>query len=387
MPSIVQRVQYLLRKADVRTDGERPHDLHVHDERFYPRLLAEGILGLGESYMDGWWDCERLDEFTDRAFRASLQGELRLTPGLAWHYLKAKLFNRQTQRRARRVGREHYDLGNDLFEAMLDPYMQYSCGCWEEADDLATAQSRKLELVAHKLGLGQGLRLLDIGCGWGGLLRFAAERSGVSGVGITISREQALFAGEAVKGLPVRVLLRDYRELDGEGQFDRAVSVGMFEHVGSKNYRTFFRLVRRSLSEDGLFLLHTIGGNSPKSAANPWTDRYIFPNGQLPSPGQISRAVEGLFVLEDWHSMGQNYDRTLLAWEENFQGAWPELRAHYSEQFRRMWRFFLLTSAGAFRSRRLQLWQLVFSSRGVRGGYAPRRWAPPAPAPSRSHSP
>jgi cyclopropane-fatty-acyl-phospholipid synthase len=379
-------VQYLLRKADIRTDGKRPYDLHVHDEQFYPRLLADGILGLGESYMDGWWDCERLDEFTYRALRADLQGELRLTPDLAWHYLRAKLFNRQTRRRAHQVGREHYDLGNDLFEAMLDPYMQYSCGCWDEADDLAAAQSRKLELICHKLRLGEGLRLLDVGCGWGGLLRFAAEGYGVSGVGLTISREQALYADRWLEGLPVRILLRDYRDLGGEGRFDRAVSVGMFEHVGSKNYRTFFRLVRRSLTEDGLFLLHTIGGNSPKSAASPWTDRYIFPNGQLPSPGQISRAVEGLFVLEDWHSMGQHYDRTLLAWEENFRGAWPELRARYSERFRRMWRFFLLASAGSFRSRRIQLWQIVLSPRGVSGGYAPRRWASNRPAASESFS-
>jgi cyclopropane-fatty-acyl-phospholipid synthase len=254
---------------------------------------------------------------------------------------------------------------------MLDPHMQYSCAYWEDGNDLSRAQVRKMQLICDKLRLRGGSHLLDIGCGWGGLIRYAAERHGVGGVGLTISREQSSYAREFVQDLPVTIRRQDYRELEGE--FDRAVSVGMFEHVGSKNYETFFRAVRRCLTDDGLFLLHTIGTNSPVTATNPWTNKYIFPNGQLPSPSQITRAMEKDFVLEDWHSMGHHYDRTLLAWWENFSRAWPRLRESYSERFYRMWRFFLLTSAGAFRSRRIQLWQLVLSPRGVRAGYsAPR---------------
>ena len=371
MGSTAETIRTLLREADIRTDGERPHDLQVHDDRFYPRVMAQGILGLGESYMDGWWDCDELDVFTDKAFRARLQRHVRPTPGLVWHYLKARIFNRQSRRRSEQVGREHYDRGNDLFEAMLDPYMQYSCAYWEDGDDLTDAQVRKMQLICEKLRLREGSRLLDIGCGWGGLARYAAERYGVEGAGLTISREQASYARGFLEGVPMTVRRQDYRELEGE--FDRVVSVGMFEHVGSKNYRTFFRTVRRCMADDGLFLLHTIGTNSSVTATNPWTNKYIFPNGQLPSPSRITQAMEEDFVLEDWHSMGHHYDGTLLAWWENFSRAWPRLRESYSQRFYRMWRFFLLTSAGAFRSRQIQLWQLVLSPRGVRAGYsAPR---------------
>ncbi|MGW8268683.1 MAG: class I SAM-dependent methyltransferase, partial [Longimicrobiales bacterium] len=185
--------------------------------------------------------------------------------------------------------------------------------------------------------------------------------------GITISREQASFGREATQGLPVEIRLQDYRELEGE--FDRVVSVGMFEHVGEKNYGRFFSVVRECLVPDGLFLLHTIGKNQPSPAINRWTDRYIFPNGHLPSPSQIARGAEGRLVLEDWDSFGEQYDRTLLAWWRNFEASWPRLREKYGERFYRMWRYYLLTCAGAFRSRRTQLWQIVLSPGGVAGGY------------------
>lgn len=368
MPSARETVQTLLHHADIGTDGERPHDLRIQDDRLYARVLGQGALGLGEAYMDGWWDCERLDVLAEILLRADLKREVRPSLPAVWHRLRAKLLNRQTLRRARQVGREHYDVGNDLFQAMLDPYMQYSCACWNDGDTLADAQERKMDLICRKLHLGPGMRLLDIGCGWGGFARYAAERSGVSVRGITISREQASFGREATRGLPAEIRLQDYRELEGE--FDRVVSVGMFEHVGEKNYRRFFSVVRRCLVPDGLFLLHTIGGNRPSAATNRWTDRYIFPNGQLPSPSQIARAAEGSLVLEDWDSFGEHYDRTLMAWWRNFEEAWPHLREKYGERFYRMWRYYLLTCAGAFRSRRIQLWQIVFSPRGVDGGYA-----------------
>jgi len=368
MPSARDTVQDLLRNAGIGTSGERPQDLHVHDDRFYGRVLGQGTLGLGETYMDGWWDCERLDVLAETLLRADLEREVRPSLPTIWHRLRQKLLNRQTPRRARQVGREHYDVGNDLFQAMLDPYMQYSCACWEDGDTLAEAQERKMELICRKLHLKPGMRLLDIGCGWGGLARYAAEKHGVSVHGITISGEQASFGRRATQGLPAEIQLQDYRELEGE--FDRVVSVGMFEHVGAKNYRRFFSVVRERLVPGGLFLLHTIGKNQPSPGINRWTDRYIFPNGQLPSPSQIARGVEGRLVLEDWDSFGEQYDRTLLAWWRNFEASWPRLREKYGERFYRMWRYYLLTCAGAFRSRRIQLWQIVLSAGGVAGGYA-----------------
>jgi cyclopropane-fatty-acyl-phospholipid synthase len=367
MASARDTVQALLHRAGIGTEGEHPHDLHVLDDRFFGLVLGQGALGLGEAYMDGWWTCERLDALAAALLRGGLEQAVRPSVPAAWHWLRAKLVNRQTLRRARRVGIEHYDAGNDLFQAMLDPYMQYSCACWEDGDTLADAQVRKMDLICRKLHLGPGMRLLDIGCGWGGFARYAAEKCGVSVRGVTISREQASLGRKDALGLPVEIRLQDYRELDGE--FDRVVSVGMFEHVGEKNYRRFFSEVRRCLTPEGLFLLHTIGKNRPSAATNRWTDRYIFPSGQLPSPSQIAWAAEGRFVLEDWDSFGEQYDRTLMAWWRNFEEAWPGLREKYGERFYRMWRYYLLTSAGAFRSRRIQLWQIVLSPEGMVGGY------------------
>jgi cyclopropane-fatty-acyl-phospholipid synthase len=364
------RAEQLLAFAGVRIGGGRPWDIRVHDERLFTRVMAEGTLGLGESYMDGWWDCDRLDAFIHRVMSADL--ETRIVPWKdALRVLWARLANLQRPGRAFEIGRRHYDLGNDLFTRMLDARMIYSCGYWEHAATLDEAQEAKLDLVCRKLGLRPGMRVLDIGCGWGGTARFAAERYGVSVVGITVSAEQAALARRACEGLAVEIRLQDYRDL--EGTFDRVLSIGMFEHVGVKNYRTFFEVVRSRLAEDGLLLLHTIGSNISLRKNDPWTERYIFPNSMLPSARQITAAIEGLFVLEDWHGFGPDYDRTLLAWHANVERHWPELASRYDERFHRMWSYFLLSSAGGFRARKNQVWQLVLSPRGVPGGYrAPR---------------
>ncbi len=364
------RAAELLAFADVRLDGGRPWDLQVKDGRLFARVLAQGSLGLGESYMDGWWESARLDEFFTRILAAEL--DTRVQPWRdAFRVLRARLVNRQRPSRAFEIGRRHYDIGNDLFARMLDRRMIYSCGYWKDAATLDEAQEAKLDLVCRKLGLRQGMRVLDIGCGWGGTAKFAAERYGVAVVGATVSAEQARLARELCAGLDVEILLADYRSL--RGTFDRILSIGMFEHVGCKNYAAFMRLVRGLLAPDGLFLLHTIGGNRSQRKNDPWTERYIFPNSMLPSARQIAAAIEGVFVLEDWHGFGPDYDRTLLAWHANFERAWPALAGRYDERFHRMWRYFLLSSAGGFRARKNQLWQLVLSPGGVPGGYrAPR---------------
>ena len=250
---------------------------------------------------------------------------------------------------------------------MLDRRLMYSCAYWRDADDLESAQEAKLDLICRKAQLAPGMRILDIGSGWGGFLRFAAERYGVSGLGITVSRNQAAFANAHRDGLPIETRMLDYQAL--EGQFDRIVSIGMFEHVGYKNYRTYLRKVRALLAPDGLFVLHTIGGNTSTTHGDPWSEKYIFPNGMLPSVQQIARASEGVFVMEDWHNFGADYDRTLMAWHQNFETAWPHLRQRYDERFYRMWRYYLLSFAAMFRARRLNLWQIVFSPEGVPGGY------------------
>lgn len=352
----------LLAVADIRINGSRPWDIAVHNDRFFGRVLASGSLGFGESYMDAWWDCDALDEMCCRAMRARLDQRFALRLPNLWTLVTALLVNQQTIRRSRKVGRIHYDLSNDLFEAMLDPYMQYSCALFDEGDDLAAAQVRKLEWICQRLRLRPGLRLLDIGCGWGGLARYAAVQYGCQVVGITISREQFEYARRWCRGLDIEIQLHDYREI--AGQFDRVVSVGMVEHVGHKNYRTYFRAVADSLGQDGLCLCQGICRNSSAVGGDPWIKRYIFPNSMLPSAARLARAAEGAFVLEDICNIGANYNPTLLAWNENFQRAWPRFADRYGERFRRMWRFYLLSCAGAFRARSLQVFSLLFSKSG-----------------------
>jgi len=375
MSALRSRVEQLLSLADVRLDGDRPWDLHVEDERFHARVLSQGSLGLGESYMEGWWRVPSLDGMLYRMIAADLDQKVHGI-GVAIDALRARLTNLQSRRRSFQVGERHYDLGNDLYRAMLGKRMVYSCAYWRDRDgrlldNLDDAQEAKLDLVCRKLGLQPGMKVLDIGCGWGEALKFAAERYGITGVGVTVSREQAAYARELCDGLPIEIRLQDYRELDEP--FDRSFSLGMFEHVGVKNYRTYFEVAQRCLGDDGLFLLHTIGTNRSVRYTDPWIGKYIFPNSMLPSAEQISEASEGLFVLEDWHNFGADYDRTLQAWRANVERAWPQLDSRYDERFRRMWRFYLSASMATFRSRHSQLWQLVLSPKGVPGGYiAPR---------------
>lgn len=361
-----KRVRELLALADIEINGKDPWDIEVHDERVYKRLLRDGSLGLGESYMDGWWDSPSVDSVIERLLSAHIDQKISANWGFLFDVLKMRLFNLQSVRRAYQVGEKHYDLGNDLFRAMLDPRMIYTCGYWKDAQNLTEAQEHKLDLICKKIHLQPGQTVLDIGCGWGGFAKFAAEKYGAIVTGITISKEQVPLAEEFCKGLPVTILLQDYRSMTG--QFDRVVSIGMFEHVGYKNYRTYMEVAARCLKDDGMFLLHTIGQNIPLRS-DPWIERYIFPNGILPSPSLITKASESLFVLEDWHNFGPDYDKTLMAWYENFTTHWPELSKNYDERFRRMWSYYLLSCAGAFRGRVLQLWQIVYSKNGVKGGY------------------
>lgn len=365
-----EKLNELLQTADVKLNGSRRWDMQVHDERLHRRILAGGSLAAGEAYMAGWWDCEALDELFERLLRARLDEKIKARDWW-WDALVARIFNLQKPSRAFQIGKRHYDTGNDLFRIMLDERMIYSCGYWADASSVDEAQEAKLDLVCRKLQLKPGMKVLDIGCGWGGAARFAAERYSVEVVGITVSEQQANFAREYCRGLPVDIRLQDYRDMNEK--FDRIFSIGMFEHVGYKNYRTYMKKVRELLKPEGLFLLHTIGGNSSVTRNDPWIAKYIFPNSMLPSPRQITASAEDLFVMEDWHNFGVDYDKTLLAWYHNFEKGWPLLKEHYDERFYRMWRYYLLMCAGAFRARSNQLWQVVLSPEGIKGGYvAPR---------------
>ncbi|HDG1707865.1 TPA: cyclopropane fatty acyl phospholipid synthase [Kluyvera ascorbata] len=355
----------LLSQADIKINGARPWDIQVHHADFFKRVFQQGSLGLGESYMEGWWDCERLDILFCKILKAKLDKQV---PGNLKDILRvvsARLFNLQSRSRSWIVGKEHYDIGNDLFALMLDPHMQYSCGYWRHAQTLEEAQNAKLKMICEKLQLEPGMRLLDIGCGWGGLAAYAARNYGVNVDGVTISREQQKLAQQRCEGLDVNILLQDYRDL--YTTYDRIVSVGMFEHVGPKNYETYFSVVDRCLKPNGLFLLHTIGSNQTGLSVDPWINKYIFPNGCLPSIRQIASVSESRLVMEDWHNFGSDYDKTLMAWHERFNQAWSGLSSNYTPRFRRMFNYYLCACAGAFRARDIELWQVLFS-RGTEGG-------------------
>lgn len=374
MPNKKEVIQSLLSEAQITLNGNGNADIHVNNSGFYNRVLSKGVLGFGESYMDGWWEVQKPDDLFYRLINASLHEKVK-----SWkivpHILKAKIFNSGKQSKAFEVGKKHYDIGNALFQKMLDKRMVYSCGYWKEAKNLDEAQEAKLDLICRKLNLLPGMKVLDVGCGWGSFCKYATEKYDVDAIGITISKEQAELAKENCKGLNVEIKLQDYRALNTEALsdsgnlFDRVVSVGMFEHVGYKNYRIFMKTIHRLLKEDGLFLLHTIGANKSMITTDPWTHKYIFPNSMLPSIKQIGASIEQLFVMEDWHNFGHDYDKTLMAWFENFDRSWNELKPDYDERFYRMWKYYLLSCAGSFRAGKNQLWQIVLSKNGIPNNY------------------
>ncbi|HEX7673950.1 MAG TPA: cyclopropane fatty acyl phospholipid synthase [Bdellovibrio sp.] len=359
-------VTQLFGRAGITVNGRAAHDIKVHNSKFYHRILAHSSLGLGESYMEGWWDCEDLSQFFFLLLRSRID-ELVNPATLALQALRSKVLT-LGKSDPYKIGEFHYDIDEDLYRAMLDKRMIYTCGYWKDALSLDEAQENKLQLICDKIYLEPGMRVLDIGCGWGGFLKYAAEKYGIKGVGVTVSKEQAEVAKQNCKGLDIEILLEDYREMSGK--YDRIVSIGMFEHVCKKNYHTFFDVAADCLEDNGMFLLHTIGNSqSAGGGTDPWIEKYIFPNSMIPSISQVATAIEDFFVMEDWHNFGPDYDKTLLSWFENFDRNWPQLQNGFDKVFYRKWKYYLLSCAGSFRARRTQLWQIVLTKRGLVNGY------------------
>lgn len=361
------QLESLLEGSGIVFNGNKPWDIHVYNSNLYERMRIQGVMGLGEAYMDGWWDSDQLDELFNKFCSADIKSRVILDLYMIKNKLWAYFSNRQSKQLASHIIKHHYDMGNELYQAMLDKRLTYSCGYWKDAKTLDEAQEHKFELICRKLNLQPGQRILDIGCGWGSFVKYAAEKYDVSCVGITLSEKQFALGVELCKGLPVEIKLMDYRKL--EEQFDHIVSIGMFEHVGYKNYDQYMLVARRCLKNNGLFLLHTIGGGRSTITTDPWIEKYIFPGGMRPSINQISKAIEGRFVMEDWHNFGADYDKTLMCWFENFSSNWKNINDNYDDRFFRMWKYYLLSCAGVFRARGNQLWQIVLSKNGVPGGY------------------
>ncbi len=374
-------VQEILKHGDITINGERRWDLHVHNDRFYVRLLRDGSLGLGESYMLGWWDCDDLFTF----FKKILSSQRTLRhKNVGWRtrlaFVKARLTNVQHIGQTRELADTHYNLSNELFEHMLGTSMAYSCGYWANADNLDQAQFAKYERISRKLKLEPGDRVLEIGCGWGGLAKYMATHHHCEVVGITIAEEQADYARTLCDDLPVTIAIKDYREFEADqfgGPFDKVVSVGMIEHVGYRNYRALFEAVERALRPRGLFLAHTIASTVSMEIGDPWLGTYIFPGGMLPSMHQLSDAAEGLFILHDVENIGVNYTPTLLAWHDNFVAYWSaaeRVKARpriwgSEETFFRMWRYYLMCCAAEFEAGDSQVWQITYSKGHLPNGY------------------
>ncbi len=366
-------LQKLLDIANVKIDGKNASDPQVHDNRFYQRVLSEGSLGVGESYMDGWWDCKALDQLIAKGYEAHIDEHLssRQQAKFLMYHVKARIANRQSGAQAYKNAQSHYDIGNDLYEPMLGKTMAYTCAYWAwGAKTLDQAQTDKFELICRKLGLKKGMTVLDVGCGWGGLSMYMAKEYGCKVVCFTPAHEQIAYIKKHSKGLKVKPMLTTWQDYSGKKKFDRIAAIGVTEHIGPKNYDDFLAKIHKLLADDGLFLLHTIGGNRSAQANDVWIDKYIFPGAVLPSVQQLAAASEGKFVMEDWHNLNTNYDKTLLAWNDNFQKSYALLdHDKYDERFKRMWQYYLLVCAGLFRARHTQLWQIVYSPHGVKGGY------------------
>jgi cyclopropane-fatty-acyl-phospholipid synthase len=352
-------LQRLLDLAGITINGNQPYDPTFHNEEAFSRILKHKALGTGESYMDGSWDCPKLDELFYKVLTSNVQEQAGKSLSMILQLIAASCFNLQTTKRAKIVGEKHYDVGNELYSLMLDPTMSYSCGYWQEATTLEQAQIDKLDLICRKLELKQGETLLDIGCGWGGLAKYAAENYGVTVTGVTISKEQHAHAEKITADLPVTILLQDYRHVTGT--FDKVVSVGMFEHVGYKNYREFMQVANAKLKDNGLFLLHTIADFFNTKTCDVWIAKYIFPNGNVPGNLHIEQAANGIFHTEDLHNFGLDYDKTLMAWHANFNNNWHQIKDQYDTRFFRMWNYYLLQCAGSFRAKVNHLFQIVYS--------------------------
>jgi cyclopropane-fatty-acyl-phospholipid synthase len=364
-------IEKLLKGTDIAFNGNNPWDIRVYNANLYERILTQGSLGLGEAYMDGWWDCDQLDELFNKICLARLEGRVTVDPKTIFNRLLGLVSNRQSKQLAPDLIKWHYDIGNDLYRAMLDKRLTYSCGYWQEANTLDQAQEHKFELICRKLHLLPGQKILDIGCGWGSFMKYAVEKYDVYCVGVTLSEEQLALGKELCGDLPIEIRLADYRE--PHELFDHVVSIGMFEHVGYKNYRQYMKVVRKCLKDNGLFLLHTIGSNKSVITVDAWMGKYIFPESMLPSVKQIANAAEKKLVIEDLHNFGADYDKTLMCWFDNFSNNWETIKDNYDDRFFRMWKYYLLSCAGAFRARDNQLWQVVLSKNGVPGGYVPVR--------------
>jgi cyclopropane-fatty-acyl-phospholipid synthase len=365
--------------AEVNADSSYNRQPVILPSQALANLRRGGVFGLGESFIRGEWDHPNLVQLMRAVFSSSSEigaSYSKYSLKFLGFFVLDLLRNAQIADGAYEVGRRHYDLGNDLFRAMLDrETMSYTCGYWRDADTIEQAQVAKIDLLCRKLSLAPGMRVLDIGCGWGNFAHYAAKRYGVSVVGLTVSKEQLAVARQRCVGLDVEILLEDYRNY--YGKFDRVVSIEMIEAVGRRNMRGFFSMVSRCLKDKGgLFALQVISADTlSRTSAVPldhfilWLQKHIFPNGYIPNARHLTAPLQEGLVIEDLHNISYDYALTLNAWCRNFETSWEQLRERYGEAFRRKWLFYLNGCEALFRERMVQLYQIIYSKGGEPEGY------------------
>jgi cyclopropane-fatty-acyl-phospholipid synthase len=358
-------IKGLLLKAGITIGGNKPYDIHVHNEAFYDLVMTSGSLGLGESYIEKYWDCAQIDEFINRIIRADLSSEVGKDFKSLARIILAKVKNYQKASQSASDISEHYDIGDGWYESFLDNRMVYTCGYWKNATNLDEAQEAKLNLSCRKEKIEDGMHILDIGSGWGSYAKYVLENfKNVTVTGISNCKTHVQYATNTCKAYKNRVefQLHDWGKI--AGKYDAIASFGMFEHVGPKNYRRFMKKVYNSLSSDeSLFLLHCISSNTATTSTDPYIQKRIFPGTVIPSVAGISKATDGLLKLEDWHLFGQDYDTTLMAWHNNFVKNFPELFkiGKFNERNFRKQVYYFCMCAGSFRANKNDLSQIVFS--------------------------
>jgi cyclopropane-fatty-acyl-phospholipid synthase len=352
--------------GDILTVGKQPiATLRLKSEACVRKILAEGFAGFGEAYMQGILEVE--GDLQELLRLGMVAGIAQMRPSgreRLWFFI-AHLKSRNTLKGACKNISHHYDLGEDFYSLYLDSYLTYSCAYFKTPDDsLEQAQLNKYDHIARKLMLRSGEKLLDVGCGWGGMLIHAAQRYGIKGLGNTLSRQQYEYANRKIKELglqgQIKVVLDDYRHLTGK--FDKLVSIGMFEHVGKEFIHDFMRKAFELLKKGGLGLLHTIGKET-ESPGDLWTMRYIFPGGYLPNLPEVAfhMGEAGLSIL-DVENLRLHYARTLDLWARNFEKNIEKVREMFEETFVRMWRLYLHASPAGFRYAEARIYQILFSN-------------------------
>jgi cyclopropane-fatty-acyl-phospholipid synthase len=364
----------LLAAADVQINGTRPWDMQVHNESTYARILKDGDLGAGESYMEGWWDCQQLGVMIEKVLRADVMSKVQLSLVDKAKAVWSMLTGSKSTGSSKEQLCYHYDIGNDLYKAMLDPYMQYTCGFWRNgATTLEQAQLDKLDMICKKVNARQGCKWLDLGCGFSGLMKYATEKYSTVCTGYNLSTDQMGYGRDVLcAGLPITFVEGDFCKTLAsvkDGKFDVVTNVGSIEHCGVNRYREFMQNAYNCIADDGVFLTQSIlsGSKDTQYSFLAFLNKYIFPGGVSPTLTQLSQAMEGLFVIEDVHNFGEDYAKTLAAWHANLTQAWASLSANnpkYTTKFKRMFDFYLLCCAGTFRARGLNLLQIVATKVG-----------------------